>query len=76
MENKKKLCELSVGQSAKVHCLIADGGIRRRFLDVGITPGTLIRCVGKSPFGDPCAYLVRGCEIAIRHIDASKVILE
>lgn len=76
MEKKKRLCELCVGECGRVHSLVAEGSMRRRFLDVGIAPGTVVFCVGKSPFGDPCAYFVRGCEIAIRRTDARKVILE
>lgn len=65
-----------MGECGRVCSLTVDGGMRRRFLDVGIAPGTVIRCIGKSPFGDPSAYFVRGCEIAIRRTDARKVILE
>ena len=76
MEDKKRLCELCVGQCGRVEKLVFEGSMRRRLLDVGIAPGTVVTCVGKSPFGDPSAYLVRGCEIAIRRTDARKVILE
>jgi len=50
--------------------------MRRRFLDVGLTPGAVVRCVGKSPLGDPRAYIVRGCEIAVRCRDADGIIIE
>ena len=73
---KKRLSELSVGQSGLVLCLLSEGSMRRRLLDVGICPGTRVVCVGRSPFNDPSAYLVRGGEIAIRGRDAKDIIIE
>ena len=75
MEKEKRLSELSVGESGRVSELLTSGSMRRRFLDIGISPGTEIICVGKSPFGDPAAYLVRGCEVAIRRSDAYGIVL-
>jgi len=39
---------------------------RRRLMDLGILPGTLIEAVLRSPGGDPTAYRVRGALIALR----------
>ncbi len=76
MKEERKLSSLDVGECGLVIRLLADGSMRRRLLDVGIAPGTSVACVGKSPFGDPRAYLVRGCEIAIRRKDAEGIIIE
>lgn len=46
------------------------GLTRRRFLDMGITPGTEIEVVMRSAFGDPVAYRVRGSLIALRREQA------
>ena len=73
---KKRLSELSVGKSCRVVSLLADGGMRRRLLDLGICPGTTVSCVGRSPLGDPLAFLVRDTEIAIRRRDAADIIVE
>jgi len=35
--------------------------------------GTKIRCVLRSPLGDPAAYRIRGAVIAIRKEDAKNV---
>jgi DtxR family Mn-dependent transcriptional regulator len=40
---------------------------RRRLLDLGIVPGTLVRAEMISAGGDPIAYRVRGALIALRH---------
>ena len=47
--------------------------MRRRLLDFGMIEGTNIRCVRRSPAGDPSAYLIRGAVIAIRASDAAGV---
>lgn len=74
--NIKRLNELAVGDSGTVASIVSEGSMRRRFLDVGIVPGTEVTCVGRSPFGDPSAYLVRGTKIAIRKIDAHGIVLK
>jgi DtxR family Mn-dependent transcriptional regulator len=42
------------------------GAERRRLLDLGIVPGTIVRAEMISPGGDPIAYRVRGALIALR----------
>ena len=56
-----------------VASLTCIGAIRRRFSDLGIIPGTEIKCIGISPLGDPVAYLVRGKSVAIRKEGASGI---
>ncbi len=52
------------------------GIIRRRLQDLGIIEGTRIECIGKSPLGDPKAYLIKGTQIALRNNDAEKIIVK
>lgn len=75
MKNEKNLSELLPGESGVVLCL-ASGEMRRRFMDIGLLPETKIHCVGKSPLGDPCAYLIRGKTVAIRCRDAAEIKLK
>jgi DtxR family transcriptional regulator, Mn-dependent transcriptional regulator len=49
------------------------GFTRRRFLDLGLTPGTEIYPELLNAFGDPRAYRVRGTLIALRRDQASQV---
>jgi DtxR family Mn-dependent transcriptional regulator len=49
------------------------GFTRRRFLDLGLTPGTEIYPELLNAFGDPRAYRVRGTLIALRHDQAAQV---
>ena len=67
------LDKLGVGDGGVVRSLLVGGDMRRRMIDLGLVEGTYIECVGKSPAGDPCAYLIRGAVIAIRARDARGV---
>jgi len=73
---ERTLSQLDRGQTARVSGLQANGSIRRRFQDLGLIQGTLVECLGASPLGDPCAYLIRGAVIALRKSDADTVSIE
>ena len=71
----KTLTDLNEGEKARVLELKNEGSIRRRLMDIGLVPDTVVTCVQKSPCGDPVAYLIRGALIAIRHEDSDKIII-
>ena len=48
-------------------------GENRRLRDLGLIEGTKVKCVLKSPLGDPAAYKIRGAVIAIRREDAADI---
>ena len=73
MYHKKSLDLLQEGQQAQVGEVLATGAMRRRLQDIGLTPGTRVRCLQKSPAGDPVAYLIRGAAIALRREDSGLV---
>jgi len=72
----KTLAEMKVGQRARVVRLLVEGLTRRRLLDLGLLPGTEVRAVIKSPFGNPTAYDIRGSVLALRKEDASKIVVK
>lgn len=49
------------------------GAERRRMLDLGILPGTVIEAEMNSPIGDPTAYRIRGALIALRDDQANLI---
>lgn len=75
MEYPCNLSQLSPGQYAVVRQILTTGAMRRRFLDLGIIEDTEIICLGKSPMGDPGAYLIRGAVIAIRAKDCRQILV-
>lgn len=72
----KVLSGLNPGETAMVTELKTVGGMRRRLLDIGLAPQTKVTCIGKSPAGDPAAYLIRGAVIAIRSEDGENIVIE
>jgi DtxR family Mn-dependent transcriptional regulator len=69
------LNELKHDQRAEIITLdeAVQGFTRRRFLDLGLTPGTQIYPELGNFFGDPRAYRVRGTLIALRHDQAAQI---
>ena len=74
MKCELRLCDIAPGQTATVRSLQATGSIRRRLLDIGLVENTRVECVGTSPGGGLCAYLIRGAVIALRPEDSRKII--
>lgn len=70
------LSQLPCGREARVLCLEDRGPLRQRLLDLGMVPGTRVRCVGRAPSGDPSAYAMRGMVLALRRTDAEKIQVE
>lgn len=75
MNIPKPLATAEVGQTVRVVSLTAEGRMRRRLADLGLIPGAVVECLGRSPLGDPTAYLIRGAVIAIRRRDAMEVLV-
>ncbi len=73
MTDKTTLAQLYPGDGAKITHLTVEGNLRRRLQDIGLIVGTTVRCVGKSPGGDPMAYSIRGAVIALRREDAARI---
>ena len=75
-ETTKNLNGIDVGEYAEIAELLSKGSMRRRLLDIGLTPDTRVECVGKSPSGDPKAFLIRGAVIAIREEDCAEILIK
>ncbi|GFI61523.1 hypothetical protein IMSAG049_00682 [Clostridiales bacterium] len=68
-----RLDQLKEGEQAKVVRLDSSGSIRRRLQDIGLVPGSYIKCLLKSPLGDPVAYDICGAVIALRKEETDKI---
>ena len=75
MQKELLLCDINPGERARVKKILTTGSMRRRLLDIGLINNTTVECVGKSPLGDPMAYLIRGAVIAIRREDSKNIII-
>jgi DtxR family transcriptional regulator, Mn-dependent transcriptional regulator len=72
---QRKLSTLEVGEQARVVEIgqATRGPERRRLMDLGLLPGTLIEAGLRSPGGDPTAYVIRGALIALRREQAEQI---
>ncbi|RME06235.1 MAG: hypothetical protein D6803_07050 [Anaerolineae bacterium] len=72
------LSNLQPGEKARVIQIDSHirGVERRRLMDLGIVPGTVIRKEMVATGGDPAAYLVRGALIALRKAQARHIRVE
>ena len=61
-----RLSELKKGETGEIISVRVSDDIKQRLLDLGFVPGTMVECLGKSPFGEPTAYWIRGTVIALR----------
>lgn len=75
MNNLISLYELPLGKCGVVNSIQVEGIIRRRMLDLGLVPGTIVEALRVSPSGDPKAYRVRGAVIAFRQEEGSRIMI-
>ena len=68
--------KLKTGQEGTVKSLACAGALRRRIIDMGITPGASMRLIKKAPLGDPLEFSVRGYELSVRKSEAREIMVE
>lgn len=76
MQGELSLSQTASGVKVRVTRLAATGLTRRRLLDLGLIPGTLVETIRKSPLGDPTAYGIRGAVIALRQEESSQIFVQ
>lgn len=70
-----KLGELPLGKKAVVISIKSDTLLMKRIINLGVTKGAEITPLFRAPFGDPTAYLVKGCVVALRKSDCEGIIV-
>ena len=49
------------------------GAVKRRLVDMGLTPGTVVKVTKIAPLGDPLEVSLRGYELSLRKEDAGQI---
>lgn len=70
------LKDLRIGNCGRVMAVGGNGMLRRRLLEMGITPHTLVWVKKVAPMGDPIELLLRGYVLTLRLEDAEKITVE
>ena len=66
---------LKPGERGRVQELKLSGPARRRLQDIGLVENASVRCLFKSPAGDPRAYLIKGAVMALRREICTQVLI-
>ena len=72
----KTLDTFAIGQKGIVKSVNAEGRIRRRLFDMGITNGAEVFLRKKALLGDPIEVTVRGYELTLRKSEAKCITME
>ncbi len=73
-ERKKTLEDLAPGQSGTILSVGNQSGtVKRRLVDMGLTPGTEVKVTKIAPLGDPIEVTLRGYELSLRKADAAQI---
>lgn len=67
------LNKLPIGGSGIIKTVNGQGALRRRLLDMGLTPGTTVRMHKAAPMGDPVELELRGYSLTLRLEDAANI---
>ena len=70
------LRELKPGEEGVVASLGTKGPMKRRIMDMGVTPGVSIKVIKVAPLGDPIEVNIRGYELSLRKEEANQIILK
>jgi len=70
------LKNLGVGKSGRILSVGGEKTLRRRLLDMGLTPRTVVTIKKAAPLGDPIELLLRGYILTLRLEDAEKIAVE
>ncbi len=67
------LDKLKTGSKGIIKSIGGEGVLRRRLLDMGLTPNTTVMVRKVAPMGDPIELHLRSYELTIRQEDARKI---
>lgn len=73
---EKYLSEFNIGEQGKILKVSAEGKIKRRLFDMGVTPGAMVLLKKVAPLGDPIEVTIRGYELSLRKDEAKCVLIE
>lgn len=72
----RTLNDLAPGQSGIIVSVAShSGAVKRRLIDMGLTPGTEVTVKKIAPFGDPIEVTIRSYELSLRKEDAAQIII-
>ncbi|MGL4992425.1 MAG: FeoA family protein [Sarcina sp.] len=66
---------IKIGEIVRVKGLDKESGVKRKLLDMGVTPGVSLKVVSKAPMGDPISIELRGYKLTLRKEEAKAILI-
>ena len=66
----KTLDDFVPGESGYITKINCEGPVKRRFVDMGLVAGTLVKVLKYAPLGDPIEIKVKNYNLALRKAEA------
>jgi len=70
------LHSLTPGDRARLLEVGGERSFRRRLMEMGLLPGTVVRLVRRVDVGNLLELEVRGCHVSLRPAEASRILVE
>jgi Fe2+ transport system protein FeoA len=70
------LDEVKPGSGGIIESVGGEGILRRRLLDMGLTPNTRVEVRKVAPMGDPIELFLRSYVLTIRRDEAAKIVMK
>lgn len=70
---KTTLDNLRPGETAIISCVSGSGPIKRRFMDMGLINGTVVKVQKFAPLGDPMEIKVKHFNLSMRKTEAAMI---
>lgn len=71
-----RLSDLKPGDRARIARVELGGPGGRRYLEMGLVPGEVVRVVRVAPLGDPIEIEVKGYKLSLRKAEARHILVE
>ncbi|MGL4740038.1 MAG: FeoA family protein [Sarcina sp.] len=67
---------VKIGEIVRVKGLDKESTVKRKLLDMGVTPGVSLKVVSKAPMGDPISIELRGYKLTLRKEEAKAILIQ
>ncbi|MCD6582213.1 MAG: ferrous iron transport protein A [Desulfuromusa sp.] len=72
----KSLRQIASGKKAIVTAVTAEGDVGRRLREMGLSPGTEIKVLGRAPLKDPVSIRLKNYTLTLRNNEADYIMVK
>ncbi len=72
---QKSLRQIASGEKAIVTSVTAEGDVGRRLREMGLSPGTEIKILGRAPLKDPVSIRLKNYTLTLRNNEADFILV-